>query len=502
MGSKQVSRRAFLGGAALTGVVSAGILAGCSQGSGGSGSGDGKGAADGESADVIVVGSGMAGMTCALKLVEQGVDTLIVDKGEALNMSSNSAFSSGMFCYPLDETDESKEKLYQIFMKKCKNEGSEELTRLIVDRVYEGMEWLKSYGGGEFTDSVVDAATGDFQTCFAAPGASQGMGPLLQTLAETYRSNGGREKAGAKVLDFVVGDSGAVEGVKVRTSEGIETIAAKAVIIAGGGYVANRLLMELFCGPEADAMMMRGNKANTGDVTLAAARCGALLYEMGGIEQTIHAAAVTPDAPAAGNPYLATPFCLAINADGKRYVDESLGYVSNGKALMNQSNPVCALVFDQTILDAQPTTVQVDWDKYVNMDMGRIEASSIDDLAEQIGVDAATLNATISEFNAATDGKSTKGLSPEKANNALPLQGPNYYAFYPLKPGSMMAFGGLKVNEKCQVLEADDTPISGLYAAGECLGGVFKYDYQGGGSLARCVATGLQAAESAAASVK
>ena len=491
---KGMSRRGFLGGAVLAGAVSAGMLAGCSP------SASGKGSSAEESgkvdADVLVVGSGLAGMCAALKLRELGVSTMIVEKGDSLNSSSNSAISSGMFCFPSDETQESKDALYQVFANKSKGEGDEAITHLIVDTIRGGMDWLKSYGC-EFTDEV-DASSNDHKTCFAAPGASQGMGPLLQKITEAYHGLDGSEEVGAKVIDFIMNDAGGIGGVKVRGKEGIKTIACKAVIVAAGGYVANRQLMEMFVGPESDEMMMRGNKSITGDVILAGERAGAMLYQMGGM-QSIHVGAVAPDAPAAGNPYLAIPYTIAVNSDGVRYTDESLGYVNNGKALMEQANPVCALIFDETIKAVGSVTT--DYEKFAKMGTSLVEADSLSELAEKINVPASALEQTVAEFNAATDGEKTMGLAVEKSRLAMKVEGPKYYAFYPLRPGSIMAFGGFHVDEDCQVLEADETPIAGMYAAGECIGGVFKYDYPAGASVARCITTGIAAAEAAAKAV-
>ena len=76
---------------------------------------------------------------------------------------------------------------------------------------------------------------------------------------------------------------------------------------------------------------------------------------------------------------------------------------------------------------------------------------------------------------------------------------PKFNALYPLVPALTMTFGGLKVNTKTQVQEADGRVIPGLYAAGESVGGIFYNAYIGGGSLARCVVLGRIAGKNAAA---
>jgi len=106
---------------------------------------------------------------------------------------------------------------------------------------------------------------------------------------------------------------------------------------------------------------------------------------------------------------------------------------------------------------------------------------------------------TVTEFNnAVKDGKALEA-NPAKATLAHKIQAPKFYAFYPMVPGITLTFGGIRINGKAQVLEADGTPIGGLYAAGECAGGLYYDDYIGGASLANCVVMGRIAGKEAAA---
>ena len=80
------------------------------------------------------------------------------------------------------------------------------------------------------------------------------------------------------------------------------------------------------------------------------------------------------------------------------------------------------------------------------------------------------------------DGLSTKGLSPEKTNWALKLDKPPYVA-YACTGGITFSFGGLKINERAQVIGTDWNPIPGLYTCGEMVGNLFHYNYPGGTGL-------------------
>ena len=122
--------------------------------------------------------------------------------------------------------------------------------------------------------------------------------------------------------------------------------------------------------------------------------------------------------------------------------------------------------------------------------------------AGKINVPPAQLVKTITEFNNAVKDGKAPGAVPPKEGLAYKVEKPKFYAIYPLVPGITLTFGSIKTNTKAQVLEADGRVMPGIYAAGECAGGLFYDDYVGGGSLANCLATGRIAGRQAAAAKK
>ena len=96
------------------------------------------------------------------------------------------------------------------------------------------------------------------------------------------------------------------------------------------------------------------------------------------------------------------------------------------------------------------------------------------------------------------DGKNTIGLSLPKSNWAQKFDKPPFRA-YPVTGGITFTYGGLKVSDNCEVLDTDNAPIPGLYAAGEIVGGVFFEGYPGGSGLPSGAVFGRNAGRSAAA---
>jgi tricarballylate dehydrogenase len=96
------------------------------------------------------------------------------------------------------------------------------------------------------------------------------------------------------------------------------------------------------------------------------------------------------------------------------------------------------------------------------------------------------------------DGVCTKGITPPKSNWALPLDKPPYTGFV-VTCGITFTFGGLKIDRSGAVLDTGETPIPGLFAAGELVGGIFYGNYLGGAGLMSGSVFGRLAGGSAAA---
>ena len=443
-------------------------------------------------ADVLVFGGGLAGLCAGIHLLEDGLTPLIVEKASVVATHTNSAVAGGSFTVP---GEAGVEAMIEDLTHKSEGRGDASLTKALCENVPATMDWLREHGCA-FTDPV-EIKPYSCQKVYAAPAMYQGMGTLMANLADAYEQLGGQTLCDTKLIDFVFNERGAVSGAIVRTPEGLKTLHATCCIIATGGYVGNKQLLEEFVGPEADEILNRGFPTMTGDGILAAERAGAMLRQMGGT-QSLHIAGVSPDNFVSGNPTNGVAYCLAINTAGKRYTDESKGYVNNGKALMDQPGQTCALVFDADA-KANVENIQITVDQFANLNLPIIETDTIEDLASQIQVDPDVLKQTIDEFNAASDGEKTTGLEVNKTANAIKVQTAPFYAIYPLRPGCIMGFGGVYCNADAEVLEADGTPIENLYAAGEVMGGLLVGDYMAGSSLDRSAVFGLIAAKSAAA---
>ncbi|HSE94250.1 MAG TPA: FAD-binding protein, partial [Methylomirabilota bacterium] len=200
------------------------------------------------------------------------------------------------------------------------------------------------------------------------------------------------------------------------------------------------------------------------------------------------------------------PLGLIVNVHGERFVDEGADfrnytYARYGREILRQPQRLAFQLFDQKV-------VGILREEYRIREVTRAEAGTIEELARRLEIDPAGLVRTVEAFNAAVqpgefnpavlDGKGTRGIVPPKSNWALPLDTPPYVG-YAVTCGITFTFGGLRVSADAQVLDTEDRPMPGLFAAGELVGGLFYQNYPGGAGLMAGSVFGKLAGEHAAA---
>ena len=447
-----------------------------------------------ETFDVVVLGTGLAGSAAALEAASAGARVAILDKMPEGRAGGNSALSAGIIAMPASDARADRDAYLDDFIAKGLGRGNRAVYELLASNVRSDVDWLRSQG----IDFLPEGTMPPYRvvTATTAPGPYMGMPRSLETLRGRIAGLDGRVFFETKAKQLVIDAGGAVSGVRAVGPGGVVELAARSVVIATGGYAGNPQILAAYSDPNAEALMVRGVDWATGDGLALASEAGAGLRGMGGI-MALHIAAVDAIETAAGNPFAALPYGLSINGQGKRFIDESKGYVAHGKAVLGQPGQRASLIFDQRIADLPATQTSVG--TFRRLGIGVVEAGSLEELSTRIGVPADALVATVKEFNAAVEGEAAPMATPPKAKLASRIETAPFYAFHPLAPGITLTFGGIMINAASEVLEPDGRVLRGLYAAGEGAGHVFYDDYIGGSSLANCLVMGRIAGRNAAA---
>ncbi|MEC3947924.1 FAD-binding protein [Sphingobium sp. HWE2-09] len=192
------------------------------------------------------------------------------------------------------------------------------------------------------------------------------------------------------------------------------------------------------------------------------------------------------------------PGSLIVDAFGKRFINEAAPYLVFGQAMHAQKITKAWLIGNRRFLRkygmglALPAPYPIG---HLIRQGYLLQADTIQDLANKIGIDVMTLNVTIEEFNHhARDGKdplfrrgenafdASQGDAGHQPNpNLAPLEGGPYYALA-LYPGSISSVLGLETNANAQVLSPSGDVMPGLYAIGPDQNTVMRGTYPGGGS--------------------
>lgn len=483
---------------------------------------------------VVVVGSGNAALCAGIAALEGGAEVLMLEKAGETLAGGNTKYTAGAMRFAYDGAEDLLPLLKDpddprlaktdfggyttakfaedLLMFNGGRPLSPEQQKLIGESL-SAMQWLGDHGVKFEPIYSRQSFEKDGRHVFwgglTLAAENEGVGLFDMELA-AFKRMGGTIRYDAGVTSLTT-DNGRVTGVCV----GEEEIAADAVILACGGFEANADLRRDWMGANWAKAKVRGTPMNTGDGLQMAEALNAQTY---GLIDGCHA---TPmdlhmadhgglDLPASERKnYRKICYFLGvmINANGDRFVDEgenfrNYTYAQFGKAVLDQPGHFAWQIFDAKVDDLL-------YAEYSFHDAHFVEADTLDDLITKLdGVDRSGARATLEAFNGAVDdtttfdptkldGKATHGLPLPKSNWAQKLDTPPFKA-YPVTGGITFTYGGLKIDDQGRVLTEQNTPIAGLYAAGELVGGVFFEGYPGGSGLTSGAVFGRTAGQFAA----
>jgi tricarballylate dehydrogenase len=478
-----------------------------------------EGLAVGAARHVVVVGGGNAGLCAALAAAEQGARVTLLERAPIELRGGNSAFTAGAMRVAYegladilslvpdlspqqrDNTDfgtYDESAFFDDLARVTHYRADPELAGTLVSCSLDTLQWMRGHGV-RFTPIYGRQAfpvDGRFTFWGGLTIEAVGGGPgLVDFLAKAADRAGVTTLFQTRAIALTTDRTG-VTGVVVRNGWADETIPCDAVVLAAGGFQSNAEWRTRYLGPNWDLAKVRGTVYNTGDGIRMALDIGA---SPAGHWSGCHAVQWDFNAPEFGDLAVGDgfqkhsyPWGVVFNADGNRFIDEGADfrnytYAMYGRRVLEQPNQVAWQVFDAKVEHLLR-------DEYRIREVTRASANTIEELGERMdGIDVRQFVKTVAEYNAAVDqsvpfnpnvkdGRGTHGLAVPKSNWANTLETPPYRAFA-VTCGITFTFGGLRINPDAQVLDADQNPIPGLYAAGELVGGLFYFNYPGGSGL-------------------
>ena len=458
--------------------------------------------------DVVVVGAGNAALCAALSAQEYGASVLVLEKAPASAQGGNCPYTGGGFRFVHQGIEDLRGLLPDLTDRQVANidmgpytaqdfnthlmtvthgETDPDLMEVIIAQSRPTVEWMHSKGvTWELSDRAgqISSAPSTVPSSVGLTAWQSGVG-LIQMLTTACRRAGVQIVYETKMLRLLQDSRGGVCGVTVQDIDGVHDIRSRGVVLACGGFEANQEMRLKYLGTGWERAKVRGAKYNTGDGHRAAMEVGAKPV---GQWTGCHATPVDYDAPPTGvleatdkMPRRSYPLGITVNTAGRRFFDEGEGFaeqtfVNTAHYILDQPRGLAFQIFDSKAavhLEARYSLSEA------------VEAGSISELAEKLQISPSALTATVETFNTeahegeyvirALDGRSTRSIDPPKSNWAIKIDSPPFVA-YKVTGGITYTYGGPKIDPRAQVVDMEDRPIPGLFAAGEMVGGILFHN--------------------------
>ena len=423
--------------------------------------------------DVIVVGGGNAALCAAIRAAEAGASVAVFERAPKEYRGGNSRHTRNFRCMhgaPKGVLTDSygEEEFYDDLLKVTKGNTEEDLARLTIRESEACYEWMLKQGCF-FQESLSGTLSLSRTNAFFLGGGKA----LVNAYYNRLESLGAAIFYQATVLDVVIRQR-KFDGVLVDLDGTQHYQRGRAVVLASGGFEADKDWLASAWGDAARNFLIRGTPYNTGEVLKGVLAGGA---DQVGDPTQCHAVAIDGRAPEYDGGIVTrvdcVPFSVVVNNDGHRFYDEGEDvwpkrYAIWGRLVAKQPNQVAYAIIDSKSKDLFMPTV-----------FSATVTDSLDDMAQQLGLPKDQFLATVKEFNKSCqdgefyptelDGLRTSGTTPEKTNWARPIDTPPFFG-YELRPGVTFTYLGFRVGHDAKV-SFGDVPSENVWAAGEIMAG-------------------------------
>lgn len=445
--------------------------------------------ADAMHVPVAIIGAGACGLTAALRLASAGIETVLIERDAA--PSGSSALSSGFIpaagsgVQRAAGIEDDAQRFAADIQAKAHGTASPELVAAYTGAAADAMDTLARHG---LRFEVLDGFLYPGHTARRMHTLPERTGAALVAALERAATDAGAYLlTRALAREIWVDDDGRVTAVGCERPDGsVDVIGCDALILACNGFGGNAAMVAQHL-PAMREAVYGGHVGNDGSAVEWGTQLGARLADLGGYQG--HGSWATPQGALISWAVMMDGG-VQINADGRRFHDETHGYSEAAVHVLAQPGSVAWNVFDDRTL-----ALARGFPDFVEAEAGQALKTCADApaLAALIGCDPQALRQTL------------EGIAPG-VTDALgrrferTLQAP-YHAIK-VTGALFHTQGGLDIDAQCRVLDESGRPLPNLMAAGGAARGVSGNDVSGylsGNGLLSAVAGGHIAAATAAA---
>ena len=420
--------------------------------------------------DVVVAGGGNAALCAAIAARREGSRVLVLEAAPRFYRGGNTRHTRNMRCAHDSATATlsgpySEEEFWDDLLRVTAGRTDEALAKMMIRESKDMLHWIAAQGV-RFQPSLGGTLSlGRTNSFFLGGGRS-----MLNALYLTAERLGVEIRYDAEVAGLEIED-----GHFLSATAGGERVEARALVAASGGFEANIEWLKQGWGDIADNFLIRGTPQNRGTVLRMLMEAG---VQTVGDPTQCHAVAIDARAPKFDGGIITRLDCvvfgIVVNKHAERFYDEGEDvwpkrYAIWGRLVARQPDQIAYIVFDAPCLRMfMPSLYPA------------IEAPSIGELADRLGLDPEALSATVAAFNASVrpgtfdhtvlDDCRTEGLEPPKSHWARRIETAPFYA-YPVRPGITFTYLGTRVDGDARMTMATGRPASNMFAAGEIMAG-------------------------------
>jgi len=446
-----------------------------------------------EQADVIVIGSGFAGLSAAIEAAQAGCSVILIEKRDFFG--GNSWISGGVLAAVDVDTqrrygvNDSTKQMFNDMMTAGRGQNNPDLVRLVCSQSYASLQWLKQDLGVKFMDRIDQLGGHSVPRCHSVI-EIQGR-HIINPLIERAKTLGVNLRLQTQLERFHQNKQGDITGIATLTTgqeQRINICARNAVIIASGGFSGE------IKDKDANPNPLRTSLADsTAEVLHLAHEIGADLIDM---EHIQFLPCASPDEQGRGiapvfASYVVFPYGFMVDPrSGKRFVNEWTDRKTRADAMFTLEQPAIGITDAQGLQNAGEMIHEHTDDTVIQ------RFDDLTSLAAYYEIPYTGLHHTLTRYNQAVVDGHDATFAKLIVAQAKPLQAP-FYALR-LQPKAHSTMGGVRINPQAQVLRRNGQVIPNLYAAGEVCGGIHGVSRLACCAITECLVFGRIAGQQAA----
>lgn len=441
--------------------------------------------------DIVIIGTGGAGLTAAIEATNQGSKVIVVEKNAFLGGNTNYATggmnAAGTKHQEAKDIKDSPELYFSDTMKGGHDKNDPELLKVLTEESAETVYWLEELGA-----NLADIGRSGGQSVDRIHKGPEGMPigtHLMSVFANKVEELNIDVRLNTKAIE-ILGEANKATGIKVENEDGnIYNINAKAVILASGGFGASKELVEKY-KPELKDFGTTNQPGATGDALSMVEKLDVALVDINEIQTH---PTVVPRINEMITEGVRGDGAILVNREAKRFINELETRDVVSKAILAQEGKTAFLILDQQVVE-EASAIQ----KYKDAGLLK-EASSIKELAEKLKISPEELEKTITSYNEYYKNENDTEFGRRLLN--VELTKAPFYAVE-IAPAIHHTMGGIKINTNTEVINNSGNIVEGLYAAGEVTGGVHGGNRIGGNAVSDITIFGRIAGKNAATAIK